>query len=46
MKAGFAPVGPADPSDIGGKEGTWYQRDLADGDAPPQRAVATDQAGD
>ena len=46
MKAGFTPVGPADPSDIGGKEGTWYQRDLPDGDAPPQRAVATDQAGD
>ena len=28
-KAGFAPVGPADPADIGGKQGTWYQRDLA-----------------
>ncbi|HEY1573346.1 MAG TPA: GNAT family N-acetyltransferase [Pseudonocardiaceae bacterium] len=27
-KAGFVAVGPADPSDIGGKEGTWYQRDL------------------
>jgi ribosomal-protein-alanine N-acetyltransferase len=27
-KAGFTPVGPADPSDIGGKEGTWYQREL------------------
>jgi len=32
-KAGFVPVGPADPADIGGKPGTWYQRDLtADGD--------------
>ena len=27
-KAGFTPVGPADPADIGGKPGTWYQRDL------------------
>ncbi len=29
-KAGFVPVGPAD---IGGKPGTWYQRDLTAG--PP-----------
>lgn len=28
-KAGFAPVGPADPADIGGKQGTLYRRDLA-----------------
>jgi [ribosomal protein S5]-alanine N-acetyltransferase len=28
-KTGFVPVGPADPADIGGKQGTWYQRDLA-----------------
>ena len=27
-KAGFVPVGPADPADIGGKPGAWYQRDL------------------
>ena len=27
-KAGFVPVGPADPADVGGKQGTWYQRDL------------------
>jgi ribosomal-protein-alanine N-acetyltransferase len=27
-KAGFVPAGPADPADIGGKQGTWYQRDL------------------
>ena len=27
-KAGFVPVGPADPADIGGKPGTWYRRDL------------------
>jgi ribosomal-protein-alanine N-acetyltransferase len=35
-KAGFVPVGPADPAHIGGKQGTWYQRDLAVGDAPQQ----------
>ncbi|MEU9481169.1 GNAT family N-acetyltransferase [Streptomyces sp. NPDC048191] len=29
IKAGFVPVGPADPGDLGGKPGTWYQRDLA-----------------
>ncbi len=27
-KAGFVPVGPADPAQLG-KQGTWYQRDLA-----------------
>ena len=27
-KTGFVPVGPADPADIGGKSGTWYQREL------------------
>jgi ribosomal-protein-alanine N-acetyltransferase len=27
-RAGFVPVGPADPADVGGKPGTWYQRDL------------------
>jgi ribosomal-protein-alanine N-acetyltransferase len=27
-KAGFVPVGSADPADIGGKSGTWYQLDL------------------
>ena len=31
-KAGFVPVGPADPADLGGKPGTWYQRDLASSD--------------
>ncbi|WP_460494806.1 GNAT family N-acetyltransferase [Dactylosporangium cerinum] len=24
-KAGFVPVGPAAPADLGGKPGTWYQ---------------------
>ena len=27
-KAGFVAVGPADPAHIGGKPGTWYERDL------------------
>ena len=27
-KAGFVPVGPAAPAYLGGKSGTWYQRDL------------------
>jgi ribosomal-protein-alanine N-acetyltransferase len=27
-KNGFVPVGPAGPADLGGKQGTWYQRDL------------------
>ncbi|MEV4314841.1 GNAT family N-acetyltransferase [Actinocrispum sp. NPDC049592] len=26
--AGFVAVGPADPAHLGGKPGTWYQRDL------------------
>ena len=30
-KAGFVPAGPADPADLGGKQGTWYQRHLAAG---------------
>ncbi len=30
-KAGFVPVGPAGPADLGGKYGTWYQRELAAG---------------
>ena len=27
-KAGFVPVGPAGPADLGGKHGTWSRRDL------------------
>jgi len=30
-KAGFTPAGPAGPADLGGKQGTWYQRDLTAG---------------
>ncbi len=29
LNAGFVEVGPADPSDIGGKQGSWFQRDVA-----------------
>jgi [ribosomal protein S5]-alanine N-acetyltransferase len=36
-KAGFVPAGPADPAHLGGKQGAWYQRDLAAGDAQQQR---------
>ena len=32
-KAEFVPAGPADPAHLGGKPGTWHQRDLATGDA-------------
>lgn len=28
VKSGFVPVGPADPAHLGGKPGTWYERDL------------------
>jgi ribosomal-protein-alanine N-acetyltransferase len=27
QNAGFVPAGPADPANLGGKQGTWYQRD-------------------
>ncbi len=29
LKVGFAEVGPADPSEIGGKQGSWYQLDVS-----------------
>jgi ribosomal-protein-alanine N-acetyltransferase len=32
-KAGFVPIGPAGPADLGGKEGIWYRRDLTDAPA-------------
>lgn len=28
IKAGFVPVGPAEPADLGGKQGSWYERAL------------------
>ncbi|MGH3496229.1 MAG: GNAT family N-acetyltransferase [Nocardioidaceae bacterium] len=39
--AGFVPAGPADPADLGGKEGTWYTRDLTATD----RATADPSTG-
>jgi len=30
-KTGFVPIGPADPADIGGKQGTLYRLDLSAG---------------
>jgi ribosomal-protein-alanine N-acetyltransferase len=30
-KAGFVPVGPAGPAHLGGRTGTWYERDLTAG---------------
>jgi [ribosomal protein S5]-alanine N-acetyltransferase len=41
VKAGFVPVGPADPGHLGGKPGTWYQRDLPPA-APTTRACLMD----
>jgi [ribosomal protein S5]-alanine N-acetyltransferase len=29
LNSGFIEVGPAEPSDIGGKQGSWYQLDVA-----------------
>ena len=42
LNAGFVEVGPADPSDIGGKQGSWFQRDLVQtsGSEPPNRPSA------
>jgi [ribosomal protein S5]-alanine N-acetyltransferase len=33
LNAGFTEAGPAEPSDLGGKQGAWYQRELVPG--PP-----------
>ena len=37
-KAGFVPVGPADPAHLGGKPGTWFERDLGRDHAPRPEA--------
>jgi [ribosomal protein S5]-alanine N-acetyltransferase len=34
LNTGFVVVGPADPADIGGKQGDWYQRSLGLESAP------------
>lgn len=46
-KAGFVPVGPADPTHLGGEAGTWYRRDLApqpDAAGPPGFRPPGDEA--
>jgi ribosomal-protein-alanine N-acetyltransferase len=35
IKAGFVPAGPASPAHLGGRPGTWYQRDLSAGRSGP-----------
>ncbi|MBZ5737786.1 hypothetical protein [Nocardioides mangrovi] len=30
QKTGFVEIGRADPAEIGGKQGSWYERDLTD----------------
>ncbi|WP_190013478.1 GNAT family N-acetyltransferase [Streptomyces lucensis] len=42
VKSGFVPVGPAGPADLGGKHGTWYQRELV---APPEGAAPSPELG-
>jgi len=32
LAAGFHPVGPAGPEDLGGKHGTWYEREVLPAD--------------
>jgi ribosomal-protein-alanine N-acetyltransferase len=42
LNNGFVEDGPADPSEIGGKAGTWYQRDLpGDGRRPSPELAAS-----
>lgn len=42
LKAGFIHVGPADPSELGGKEGSWYQRTLTVEREPGSSAKPTE----
>jgi RimJ/RimL family protein N-acetyltransferase len=37
LKAGFVRIGSADPQDVGGKAGSWYERSLPDGMARSPR---------
>lgn len=41
IKAGFVPAEPADPDDIGGKQGSWYRRDLTTADLARPFQAAT-----
>ncbi|MFJ5307038.1 GNAT family N-acetyltransferase [Streptomyces sp. NPDC088350] len=45
-KAGFTPTGPAHPTDLGGKQGTWYQRDLRAATLTPAGREAVPWAAD
>ncbi len=36
LNAGFTEVGPADPSEVGGQQGTRYERDVVDDAVPPE----------
>jgi ribosomal-protein-alanine N-acetyltransferase len=40
LKAGFRPVGDAGPEDLGGNQGTWYERHLA---PPPPTSPGEDE---
>jgi ribosomal-protein-alanine N-acetyltransferase len=41
LKAGFIRIGPADPSELGGKEGSWYERNLEVESVPSSPAEPT-----
>jgi ribosomal-protein-alanine N-acetyltransferase len=40
VKAGFVLVGPADPAELGGKPGSWYERRVGPVDAPTDPSAA------
>jgi ribosomal-protein-alanine N-acetyltransferase len=40
LKSGFAPAGPADPVDIGGKVGTWYELTISSEPRERSRSLA------
>ena len=37
LKAGFVLIGPADPADLGGKSGSWYERQIVPPPSPQGR---------
>jgi ribosomal-protein-alanine N-acetyltransferase len=42
LNAGFVEVGPADPSDIGGKQGSWFERDLVHDSGDPRTGTSAE----
>ena len=44
LNAGFVETGPADPTDIGGKQGSWFQRDLVHASGGDARTGTTSEA--